>query len=229
MLVRYWMTKNPISIPPDTSISQAFDLMNSKKIRRLLVIENEKLLGILTKHQIMCFVPDGIPVEKVESDSPFDDEEDEEDEKSKKETPHSSLLVKQVMARDPVCCQLNTTLEEVGAIMRDKKIAALPVTEKDKVVGIITESDVLNALVKITTTDKESRRVCFTFDTSRKKEIFAEVVGLAEKYQIEIHNMFTHFLPAESNFLALIRFEGDQEEEFITSLRKKHPRFLSIL
>lgn len=227
MLVRYWMTKNPISVSPDTPVLEAYDLMARKKIRRLLVMDGEELKGILTKDQVMCFIPDNTPIKgSEEEDSPFDDEEEDEEEEENKSKP---LVVSQVMNDHPICCHLNTTLEEVGEIMRDKKIAAMPVVEKEKVLGIITESDVLNALVKITKTDSENRRICFTFDQPHKREIFTEVVDLAKKHQIEIHNMFTHFLPAESNFLALIRFEGEKEEEFIRELRRRHPRFLSIL
>ena len=59
------------------------------------------------------------------------------------------IRVDAVMKKDPITCNRNTSIEEIGAMMRREKIGAIPVVEKDELVGIITESDILGALANI--------------------------------------------------------------------------------
>ncbi len=56
------------------------------------------------------------------------------------------MRVRKIMTTDPVVCQKDTTVREAAALLREYRIGGLPVLDGDRVVGIITESDILGLL-----------------------------------------------------------------------------------
>lgn len=57
MLVKDFMTRNPITIAPETSFSEALKLMKQNKIKRLIVMKDEKIVGIVTEKDLLYASP----------------------------------------------------------------------------------------------------------------------------------------------------------------------------
>ncbi|HRU33343.1 MAG TPA: CBS domain-containing protein, partial [bacterium] len=133
MFVRWRMTPNPIVIDPETSILDALHIMKEKKVRRLPVVAHGKLVGIVTEKDLR-----ESPSLKATSLSIFE---------------LNYLLAKtpvsEVMTKDPITVTPDTTIEEAAVIMRDNQISGLPVVEDGKIVGIVTETDIFDMLVKL--------------------------------------------------------------------------------
>ena len=133
MTVTELMTPSPITTGPDTPVLEARQLMIQKRIRHLLVAEAGKLLGIVTDRDIRLNLP----------------------------SPATSLSVWEVnylLARMTVESAMTTSLivvsprhdaKEAASLMIDHKIGALPVVDGGRLVGIITETDLLRAFVKL--------------------------------------------------------------------------------
>lgn len=133
MTVKELMTPNPITTGPDTPVLEARQLMIQKRIRHLLVAEAGKLLGIVTDRDIRLNLP----------------------------SPATSLSVWEVnylLARMTVESAMTTSVvvisprhdaKEAASLMLDHKIGALPVVDGGRLVGIITETDLLRAFVKL--------------------------------------------------------------------------------
>jgi acetoin utilization protein AcuB len=120
------MTKRPITIHPDTPIDEALKLMRDSKVRRLPVLDKRgKLVGIVTEKDLLYVSPS--PATSL----------------SIHELHYliSKIKVEDVMARDVITVTEYTPLEEAARIMADNKIGSLPVMRDDKLVGIITETD----------------------------------------------------------------------------------------
>lgn len=132
MQVRDLMTTSPITVSPETPVVDARQLMVGKRIRHLLVSEGPKLLGIITDRDIRLNLP----------------------------SPATSLSVWEInylIARMTVASVMTKTLITVGPhqdskeaarLMLDHKIGALPVVDEGRLVGIITETDLLRAYLK---------------------------------------------------------------------------------
>lgn len=133
MYVRKSMTKSPYTITADASIADAVALLREKGLRRLPVVDGEKLVGLLTESDIQKVSPT-----KATSLSIF-------------EINYllSKLTVKDAMSKKPITIEAGSLLEEAAVIMREKKIGTLPVIEDDKLVGIITESDIFDAFINL--------------------------------------------------------------------------------
>lgn len=122
--VRDWMTADPITINPKATLTEAYKLMKGHRIRRLPVLdEHSKLVGIVT-------------IGDVREAHSFDPAHPE----------ISQVRVEQVMTIDPITVAPTDTIRDVALLMLQHKIGGLPVVDGDKVVGIITESDIFLVL-----------------------------------------------------------------------------------
>ena len=134
MLVQDQMTPDPVTISPDTTFSDAFMLMKKNKLRRLPVVDRHgKLVGIVVEKDLLRASPSS-----ASSLSIF-------------EITHllSELLVEQVMSQPVITAPPELPLEEAASLMVDQKVGCLPVVRDDKLVGIITQTDIFKALVEV--------------------------------------------------------------------------------
>ncbi len=111
------MTKNPIIISPDATIKSCAELMKKEKISGLPVVENDKLVGVITEHDI---------VRKIVAEG-----------KSVK------TKVKDAMASRVITVKPNEDIYEALIKMRDNGIRHLPVVYKRKLLGLLTVKDIL--------------------------------------------------------------------------------------
>jgi len=124
MLVKQAMTKNILVIHPDTAIKDAAKIMAQRRVGSLIAVEGNKLVGIITELDIIWKVVAGDLDPKI-------------------------TLVRDVMTKEVVTVKANQTLEEATQIMVENKIKKLPVLEGDKLVGIITATDLISVQPKM--------------------------------------------------------------------------------
>ena len=130
-LVRDWMTPDPITISGSATLPEAYWLMVNNEIRRLPVVDGGVLVGIVTLEDLRRKMPASfINIDPVRVSDML-----------------SKLPVRQVMAQNPKTISVDALLVEAAQMMLAYKISALPVMDDDKLVGIITESDIFRALV----------------------------------------------------------------------------------
>lgn len=204
MLVRYWMSESPIVSLERTNLYEALGLMLKHDIRRLPVVSPEnKLCGIVTLSDLYPYVN---PV-KLKGELPAPDAEN-----LRKHT------VSEAMTRELVTCGPNTALEDVGALMREKKIGALPVLKEDHLVGIITDCDVLEALCGIARAGDNNVRICFSVPAGEKQNIIYDVVELCKRYRLDLQTVLVHPLKGSKRCLVMIRVEGLRMDDFLKAL-----------
>ena len=127
-----------------------------------------------------------------------------------------------VMTASPVTCPPNATIDEVGVVMRRKKIGAIPVVEGTTVVGIVTESDILSALATIAQVGSDSRRILFRIPMTNKMTVFYKTISLCEENEIEILTILIQAIPEEHGHLVMLRVRGKKVSGFIDLLRSLH-------
>jgi acetoin utilization protein AcuB len=133
MLVSKRMTKDPVTVTPEDLLIQARLKMQKGGFRRLPVISDGQLVGIITDRDIREHV--GL-LDRTE--------------------------VKTAMSKKPVTVTLATTVEAAAQLLLKEKIGGLPVVEKGRLVGIITASDILQAFLDVMGASEEtSTRIDF--------------------------------------------------------------------
>jgi acetoin utilization protein AcuB len=127
-------------VAPATPVSEAWELMQRKRIRHLLVTEGERLVGIITDRDIRLNLPS--PATSL----------------SAWEVSYllSRLTVDQVMTRSVITIGQDRQVADAVRLMLEHRIGALPVVENEHVVGIITETDLLRAFGKALEEHSES-------------------------------------------------------------------------
>ncbi len=122
-----YMTSKPTTIGPRDRLEAAKALMVAERFRRLPVVEDGQVIGILTGGDIRAH-------------SGY----------------LKTTLVDAAMASDPATVASSTPLEEVAALMLKRQIGGLPVVDDGKLVGMITISDMLRAFLELSRQQKYS-------------------------------------------------------------------------
>lgn len=130
--VHDWMTSPVISATPGLPISEAHQVMMENNIRRLPVTENEKLVGILTLGDVREASPSDATTLSIWEINYL----------------WTQLTAKKVMTRNILTVTPETSILDAAEIMLEKKVSGLPVIDdNNKLIGIITESDIFRMLV----------------------------------------------------------------------------------
>jgi acetoin utilization protein AcuB len=131
MHVAQWMTKSVVTIKPHDSLRHARERMMKYRINQLPVVVNDKLVGIVTDRDVRDAYPSSLRLIHGKDIDEFGD----------------SHTVEEVMTYNVVTVSPDATLREAARRLRNQRLGALPVVENGALVGIITRSDLLDALL----------------------------------------------------------------------------------
>lgn len=133
-LVRDWMTRHPVTIRRGTSILETRELMDEEQVRRLLVLDDDgTLIGVVTAGDVREAWPS--PVSSLE---PFE-----------RKSALAEIRIEEVIENDPIGIHPDATIQEAADLMFEHKIGGLPVVEDGKLLGLITQSDLIRGLVRM--------------------------------------------------------------------------------
>ena len=133
MKVREWMITNPVTISKDQDIRDCVNLMNEFSIRHLPVVEDQKLVGLVTESDLR----------EVSSASSMED-----------------MTIESLMVPQPITVSPDTDIEDAAKLIYFNKIGGLPVVDDDqKLIGIITAMDLLEVFIELMGVMKSSSRI----------------------------------------------------------------------
>ena len=132
MFIRDCMTANPRTIEPGVTLEEAFGLMRALKIWHLPVVDGPTLVGIITWTDLLGTFASS-------SAAP----------RSRASAAARNARVAGVMSRDPFTIAPDAPVEVAARLLRERKIGSLPVVDRQKLVGIVTESDLFDTLVHL--------------------------------------------------------------------------------
>lgn len=129
--VSQWMTKTVVTITPHDTMRQARELLSKHRINQLPVVVNEKLVGIVTDRDIRNAYPSSLRLLRGKDIDDFAD----------------AHTIEEVMTYNVIVVNPRTSLREATQRLRRQRLGALPVVENEQLVGIITRSDLLDAVL----------------------------------------------------------------------------------
>jgi acetoin utilization protein AcuB len=136
--VEKWMTRQLHSVKPLDSIRHARELMESHRINQLPVVVEGRVVGIITDRDLRDAFPsvfdNAYPVETRRADP-------------------AAITVEAVMTPNVLTIGPKDSMAKAARLMRRERVGAIPVIDGNRLVGLITRSDVLDAFVAL-----ESRR-----------------------------------------------------------------------
>ncbi len=141
MQVRELMKDTLITVSPDTPVFEARQLMHKQQIRHLLVTDHGRLVGVCTDRDIRLNLPSPATSLSVWEVNYL----------------LARLTIGQVMTKNVISVPLERDAREAARLMLDHRIGALPVIDNDKLIGILTETDLLRAFAAAETVRTEGR------------------------------------------------------------------------
>lgn len=160
MYVKNRMTSNPYTIAFDAPITEVIELMREKNLKRVPVVHGDKVVGMITHGDIQKVSPT-----KATTLSIF------ELNYLLAKTKVSDAMTKEVITISP-----DALLEEAAVLMRENKISTLAVVKANKLVGIITESDIFDAFIDLLGFRDAGSRI--TIQAADKPGVLADIAEI---------------------------------------------------
>ena len=201
MLIGERMTRHPVVIRENEGIDDALKMMRDNHVRRLPVLDKKgKLVGIVSDKDLLYASPS--PATSL----------------SVHELHYllSKLTVKEVMSSPVITVTEYTPLEEAARIMADSKIGGLPVMREDKVVGIITETDMFKIFLEMLGAREKGVRLSMLVPEARG--ILADITTEIARLGGNIISLGTFYGQDPTTAEITVKVEGVSQEELLKAL-----------
>ncbi len=199
MLVENWMSTDVVTITPDRSMMKASKLMKDKHISRVPVVDEEgRIVGIISDRDIK----DASPSKATTLDM------------------HelyyllSEIKIKDIMTKKVKTIRIDETVEKAAVLMLEGNFGGLPVVDDDnKVVGILTDTDVFKVLVDITGVYDGGTQVCLQIPTHAGS--LAPILDYLKESGARIMSILTRNVPENEGMKDVyIRIRDMEKPEF---------------
>ncbi|PPA71665.1 acetoin utilization AcuB family protein [Jeotgalibacillus proteolyticus] len=183
MIVEDMMVQDVHTLTPDATLAEAIDKMSANKIRHLPVVDGEfKVVGILTDRDIKEFSP-----------SPFQMNGQDE----LLETKLQEIMRTPVITGHPL-----DFVEEVALLFMEERIGCLPIVSDGRLIGMITETDLLHTLIQLTGVSQPGSQI--EVKVPNKAGMLYEVAGIIRKNHSNIHSVLVYPYKKDERFKILV-------------------------
>ncbi len=168
MFVCNYMSRQPMTTSKKMPVLEALNTMKKNRIRQLPVVLEGQLIGLVTERDLLTVSPS-----PASSLSVFE-----------LNYLLSKMTVGEVMVKNPLTVSPRTTIEEAALLLRENKIGSLPVLDKDELVGIITATDIFDALVNFFGYGIEGTRL--VIETKDRVGLIADITQVIKEFGIDL-------------------------------------------
>jgi acetoin utilization protein AcuB len=186
------MSMNVVSVDEKTLIDDARKIMEAHKIRRLPVMKKNKLVGLVTKHMLLEAAPS--PATSL----------------SIHELHYllARMTVKDIMTKNPDTISPDMPAEEALQLGQEKGYGAFPVMENGRLVGMVTESDIVRMMTRVLGVKEKGKRI--SIKTPNKFGNMKKIMEILDKNKTVLLSMMT--LPPEEwekDWLVILRVKSE--------------------
>jgi acetoin utilization protein AcuB len=207
------MSADVFTIGLDASVNEAFRIMKEKNIRRLPVMDKNRLAGIITLGDLNQATPSAATSLSIYE---------------------LNYLLARTRVKDifpphqkVITVTPQTYIETAAKLMLQHQISGLPVMEGDKLVGIITETDLFRALIDILGVKRPHTRIDTLIPEGPGS--LAEITGIMASRGINIINTVVYFDDALGKYKVILRIEALDYQPVVEALRSKGYEIESVL
>ncbi|NLK07737.1 MAG: CBS domain-containing protein [Firmicutes bacterium] len=173
MMVKTRMTPDPVTAAPDMGVLDALKHMQRNKVRRLPILDKDRLVGIVVESQLLKVAPSpATTLSAFEVNYLL-----------------SKMTLKDVMTRNPVTVTPDTLIEEAAVLMWDNVVSGLPVLDGDQLVGIITETNIFDAFIDSMGLRQNGTRLAV--EAADKAGVLADITAIIRDHDISIISLST--------------------------------------
>jgi acetoin utilization protein AcuB len=197
------MTKNPITVDSETLVLDAQKIMKENNIRRLPVVDKGKLVGMITKHDLLEASPSPATSLSIHELNYL----------------LSKMKVKEIMKKNPLTLTPDTPFEEALRIGQEKKVGSFPIVDKGKVVGIATESDIVRFLTRALGIREEGSRITIE-GLGGKLTDLEKIISITNQHQTIILSMISMSRPEKKDWMIVLRLKTSDPDPIVRDFKK---------
>ena len=204
MKIKHWMTKDPITVTPDTLAVEAQKIMKENRIRRLPVVEKGKLAGIVTLRNLIEAAPSSATTLSIHELNYL----------------ILKLKVKDVMKKNVITVSPDDTIIDAIDWGTKKDVGGFPVVDKDgKIVGIITESQISKAMTQLIGSNVKEEIISLV-NVDLQLGTIGTLAAFIEKLGVPIRSIFS-FPQRSTDLIRLyIRIKPGKKDQVTVELKK---------
>ena len=212
MLVKDRMTKDPVSVSPNTPVSEALNLMRQHDVRRMPVLDKRgRLVGIVAEKDLLYASPSPATSLNVYEIGYL----------------LSKLKIKEIMSEDVITVTEDAPLEEAARIMADNAVSGLPVMRDQELVGIITETDIFKAMLEMMGARDEGLRI--TIRVHDEPGALSRIAGAITKIGGDIVSLGTFYSDEQSHHGTLVvKVREVNEDALVTAMKEIDAKVLDL-
>ena len=217
MLVGMWMTREVVTVNRSDSLAHAAQLMAEGRFRHLPVVdaggESPRLAGIVSAPDIVHAVPLAVnPFSAAGLDA-------------LSAPGQKAVTVGDVMTPNVLTTTPDAPIEYAAALMRERKVNALPVLRNGELAGLITESDIFRAFVDIFAAADAGARI--TFDVAGDEDVLPLLATLVANHGLRLTSMVS--IANGDRHFCVVRVAGTAVDAFLEDLWKSKHRVESVI
>jgi acetoin utilization protein AcuB len=203
MRIKDVMTRNPVTADSETLVLDSQKIMKENNIRRLPIVDKGKLVGMVTKHDLLEASPS-----PATSLSVFE-----------LNYLLAKMKVKEIMKKNPVTITPDTPFEEALRLGQEKKIGSFPVVDKGKLVGITTESDIIRFVTRVLGIKEEGSRITIE-GLGGKFGDLEKIVSVANQHHTVILSMMSLPRPENKDWMIVLRLKTNDPDPIVKDFKK---------
>ena len=211
MLVGERMTSPALTIGPDVSVQEALAMMHQDKVRRYPVVDKQgNLVGIISEKDLLNASPSEATTLSVWEIGYL----------------LSKLTIESVMSKNVTTVTADTPIEEAARIMADNKIGGLPVVDGNKVIGIITETNLFRIFLELLGARSAGVRVTLLVKEGPGK--LHELTGIISKLGGNFVALGTFLGENTGNRIVTMKVDGVAKDELIKAIEPAVERIVDV-
>lgn len=197
LLVRDLMTRKLVTLGPEASVAEALQLCRERRIRHVPIVENEELVGIVSDRDL-----------REASPAPDD---------PNREEAIQDLRVGDIMNQEVVTVHPQDPTGYAAKEMYERKLDALPVMDEQDLIGIVTSTDVMRALVMLTGVHESGSQV--EVQASNKSGVLADVAEIIRDLDVDIVSALSAPEKRAGNRTMVFRLTAEDPSTVVQSLQ----------
>lgn len=178
-------------------------LMKENNIRRLPIVDKGKLVGIITQHDLLEASPSPATSLSIHELNYL----------------LAKMKVKEIMKKNPVTITPDTPFEEALKIGQEKKIGSFPVVDNGKLVGIVTESDIVRFLTRALGLKDEGSRITIE-GLGGKLSDLERIISIVNQHQTIILSMVSLPRPEKKDWMIVLRLKTTAPDPIVRDFKK---------
>jgi len=200
MRIRDIMSTNVVAVDEKTSIHDARKIMEAHKIRRLPVLKKDRLVGLVTMHMLLEASPSKATSLSIHELHYL----------------LANMTVKDIMVKNPRTISPDMPPEDAMQLGQEMGYGGFPVIENDRLVGMVTESDIVRLMTRVLGVDQKGMRIAVKvpalFGNMQK------ILAILDSHKLILLSLLSFKEPDEDEWLIVLRLDSENADVAVREL-----------